>query len=75
MLVKIDADLHQMVSGSLAFLDSLAKKSENFPYKHKVVDILVLWVKQSQLQFSTSVLVVQKQPQKRYKKMSVTLTQ
>ena len=33
MLVKIDADLHQMVSGSLAFLDSLAKKSENFPYK------------------------------------------
>ena len=33
MLVKIDANLHQMVSGSLAFLDSLAKKSENFPYK------------------------------------------
>ena len=33
MLVKIDANLHQMVSGSLAFLESLAKKSENFPYK------------------------------------------
>ena len=33
MLVKIDANLHRMVSGSLAFLDSLAKKSENFPYK------------------------------------------
>ena len=33
MLVKTDVDLHQMVSESLAFLDSLAKKSENFPYK------------------------------------------
>ena len=35
MLVKTDVNLHQMVSGSLAFLDSLAnkKKSENFPYK------------------------------------------
>ena len=74
MLVKIDADLHQMVSGSLAFRDSLAKKSENFPYKTQGSRYFG-FVGQSQLQFFTSALVVQKQPQKRYRKMSVTLTQ
>ena len=51
-------------------LYNVKKSQKTFPIKHKVVDILVLWVKQSQLQFFTSVLVVQKQPQKRYKKMS-----